>query len=386
MLSWASVAGMRTATAVTVAAAREDENGDGGDPAVASIALGNAMAFSLTTGGVIGVLAWIILPDLLDTLGPDAHTLTGLAVSTIPVVMVTNLCLSIQLSLGNLKRFQIAQVISPATTLLVICLMLATGELSPPKVIVALLFGSASSLVAGCTGLPWRTITVSLSQLRADLRFGMRAHIGEFCRLANLRLDYLFLAVAASATQLGLYSTANNLLFPLFSLPATVSILLIPSVARGRKSAESVSHKIAGIRREAIRYSAFGLIAGLGLALVAPYLVPFLLGESYRDMVVLVWILLPGYVMLSTSTIISSGAAGLRRPWVGNLSEGTAMVITLTLLPLLLGPLGARGAALTSTIAYSVAAIVAWTGLGQVAKRSATANTMDPAIVGADVG
>ena len=95
------------------------------------------------------------------------------------------------------------------------------------------------------------------------------------------------------------------------------------------------------------------------LAALAPIAVPLLFGSAFQPVVMLVWVLIPGYMARTYFSLVIAGTLGVRRPWVGNVTEVAGLAVTAALLPLLLPRYGALGAAITSTAAYCASAVVA---------------------------
>nr|MDQ6910198.1 oligosaccharide flippase family protein [Actinomycetota bacterium] len=228
----------------------------------------------------------------------------------------------------------------------------------------------ASTIVAG-RGLPWRRMAVEIRTLGQDLRFGVWAQLGSFFRLTNLRLDYLVMSAMLPSRELGLYATANNVLLPLYTLPAAVSLLLAVKVSKASHGSKGPHpRQLALIIAEAWRYTLVALAGGLVIGMASFAVVPLILGSAYNDSVGLIWILLPGSVLFCYTTISTAGAVAMQRVWVGILAEGAAAVATVLLLPFLLPSLQAEGAAITSSVAYGLSAVAAATGLFVVRGRA----------------
>jgi O-antigen/teichoic acid export membrane protein len=82
-------------------------------------------------------------------------------------------------------------------------------------------------------------------------------------------------------------------------------------------------------------------------------LVPFLFGDSFRDAVPLVMVMVPATIMLGMNQLLSTAFRGLGRPGVGSKSELIGVVVTVVALVLLLPRYGVFGAAVASLLAYT---------------------------------
>jgi O-antigen/teichoic acid export membrane protein len=175
-----------------------------------------------------------------------------------------------------------------------------------------------------------------------------------------------------SASQVGYYGVANNLMMPVTSLAAAGALLLTPRVAAMGRSGPPAGvdeTQLISIRDEGRRYLLVSTAGAAVLAALAPVAVPLVFGPAFRPVVVLVWVLIPGYIARTYAGMVSAGTLGARRSWVGNLAEGAGFVVTAALLPFLLPRYQALGAAITSTAAYSTAALVAFLSIRRLARQ-----------------
>jgi O-antigen/teichoic acid export membrane protein len=101
-----------------------------------------------------------------------------------------------------------------------------------------------------------------------------------------------------------------------------------------------------------------GALAALALALIAQPLLVTMYGPEFDESLVPLLILLPGSVAWSAYRIVASGLQGLNRPGQTSRAQLVATLVTLVGLALTLRPWGIRGAALTSSVAYTTAFVV----------------------------
>jgi O-antigen/teichoic acid export membrane protein len=153
-------------------------------------------------------------------------------------------------------------------------------------------------------------------------------------------------------------------MMPVLTIASASAALITPAVAKlgaeGGDKQRARRKQLQLIRSEAHRVVLLGVCGAVLLAVAAPMLVPFLLGDAFEPAVVLIWILLVGYVARAYCAVVAAGAAGLRVARIAGVAEAAALVVTVTMLPFLLPRLEAVGAAITSTCAYVVTAVVAF--------------------------
>jgi O-antigen/teichoic acid export membrane protein len=380
LLGWLSLLGLNTAASVRIAR---------GQHAAVATTLGSAAAHSVVVGGIVAVGAIAIIPAGLKHLGENADGLVMLALATIPTIVLADILMSVNMALGRLAVANLCRVVAPVVTFCGTLMLIVTHALTPGRVVGVTIAGGIVALAFAAFGLPWQRITLSASQYGPDLKFGAKAHVAGLLGLANARLDLLIMSVFLASSQVGYYSVANNLMMPVMAFASAGTVLLTPRVARmGRRERRDQvdDAQFAAIREDARAYLIVAAGGGLILALLAPLVVPLLFGSAFQPVVVLAWVLIPGYVARTYAGLTSAGALGICRPWVGNVTEAAGLVVTAALLPILLPRYDALGAAITSTAAYCTSAVVAMYAirrLGHQMRASSAPATGDYPEVGA---
>jgi O-antigen/teichoic acid export membrane protein len=116
------------------------------------------------------------------------------------------------------------------------------------------------------------------------------------------------------------------------------------------------------------------------LAAALPIFLPLIFGQDFKPAVELAWILLPGFIAHGYATIVDAGMVGMRTPWVGNLSQGAGALVTASLLPFLLPAYEAKGAAIVSSLAYTVSAGVALWASSRIYRTGLAATPAPPPV------
>lgn len=363
ILGWLSVIGVNTAASIRVATGQRD---------ALPTTLGTAVVHSAVVGGVVMLGAIVVIPPALAHLGGNAQELTVWTLATIPTIILADILMSVNVALGRLAVANWGRVIGPLLLLAGTGLLVLRHAVAPGPIVALTIASGMVSLVIGAIGLPWRRLVVSLRELFGDLRFGAKAHLATLVGMANARLDLLLMSVFVSASQVGYYGVANNMMIPVSTLGAAAAVLITPRVARmadhDRRAGINES-QFASIRKDARRYLLASAAGGVVLATLAPIGVPLLFGSAFQPVVVLVWVLIPGYIARTYFVLMIAGTLGVRRPWVGNVTEGAGLAVTAALLPLLLPRYGALGAAITSTASYCMSALVAMCAIRRLARQ-----------------
>lgn len=353
VLGWIAGFGLGAAIQVRVARTRECDRAS-----ALATAAGNSLAYSFGIGGVVVLLAYLPLQRALGNLGDDTTFTVGLPLLMLPIAMFSSILGHLQIGLGRSRQYSTSISAGPIITLAVILVVHALADLTPAMLVMSYVPGSLVSLGISMRGLPWRRARVNLAQLGGDLSLGVKIWFSTAMDLANVRLDLLVMAVVLTASDVGLYSTANNLMMPIVALPAAI-MQLAPTTTGNIDASHGRVESLRVLRGEVLMALAVAAMIGIGVALLAPVVVHMLLGQRYENSVVLAWILIPGFVCRSVTGVITAGANGLGLPGIGNLAQGAGLAITLAMLPIFLPAFGATGAAVTSTVSYTASALVA---------------------------
>lgn len=355
--------------------------------------VGHALGYTVAVGIPISALAALWMPRVLGHLEGNSAPLVVWTMASIAPALLGEFTSSINLGLGRVSWYNLSRVSNAVVTLVGMVTLYLTGSLTASRAIAIIVAGSLVALVISMFGLPWARLRMNTPQLRQDIWFGCQLHSSTLLAMASLRLDVLVMAAFLPAAQVGLYSTANNVMLPVMLAADTGASLLAPAVARLRSTQdnEDMADHIQVIRREASYYMRWSLFGGVALFLTAPFVIPALMGPGFQDSVHLVWILIPGYVGRAYGNLLLSGTVGMRRPVLSNLAQLAGVVATAALLPILLPRFGAVGAAVTSTVSYLLLAFVAHIGIGKLRPisskpQSPNSTGRSPGVVASTVG
>ncbi len=158
------------------------------------------------------------------------------------------------------------------------------------------------------------------SVLRQGWSFAWRGHFGNVAQFLNYRLGLYLIGLALTAEAAGLYWLGVTVTELLWYAPAALAGVLLPRVARGEKGGQQ-SLEVANT----LGWGMIGL--GIVMAILAPWVLPALWGESFRGAVPVLWILLPGAACFTWSKVLTGDLAGRGHPGWGSLSSGMGLLV-----------------------------------------------------------
>jgi O-antigen/teichoic acid export membrane protein len=179
----------------------------------------------------------------------------------------------------------------------------------------------------------------------ATLHYGWRVAIGQLFRFFSGRFDVLVLSLMAPLATVGNYAVAQTVAEIVLVVPQSFGYVVLPMVAAG------AAHRAAPALRLVGTLTLFGVIA---VAVVGPALILVGFGAAFRPALVPFFILLPGIWMLGCANICGSVLSGKKRPGAASVLAGGAALATLAFDLILIPPFGIVGAAIASTVAYSL--------------------------------
>lgn len=316
----------------------------------------NSIILSLLFG-CLGIAAVVLLVAIVPAAGGGAETLLlAMTLGSLPaLVLSTNLRFLIQGDYG----FAVTNFVwvLPAVLNLTINGVFALAGALTVGVAVATWIGGQ---LLGTAILAWYVARRSVgfgrpsySLAQETLGFGLKSHIGRVMLLGNYRLDAWILGAIAGAKELGLYSVAVAFAEALFLLPTALAAVQRPDLVRA--SQEEAAHRTAVIFRGAL---AVTLVAAVALIAIAPLVVLGLFGEEFRGSIDDLRVLTLGAFGIVALKQIGNALTARQLPTQASFGIGVAFVATIVLDVLLIPSLGGLGAALASSLSYTLGGIV----------------------------
>jgi O-antigen/teichoic acid export membrane protein len=222
------------------------------------------------------------------------------------------------------------------------------------------------AIVPGLRREPVATANARGSGVVEAIRFALPAYSGNLAQFLNYRLDLFLVGLFLGIRGVGLYALAVSLCQLLWILSNSAAAVLFPRVSSVIEQPEVVAAESAQICRVV-----FGLtvVGGAGMAIVATVLLPLVYGQAFQPSVEpLLW-LLPGIVAFSVTNVLASFMAGVGRPGLNAAVSILGVAVTVPLDLVLIPRLGITGAALASTISYSIstfATLAVFSRLGRI--------------------
>ena len=318
---------------------------------------------ALVMAGATALVAVAVVAAIVLALGPSAtaHRLgltvpavLGLAVLAIVPSMVAAFCASYLLGRGRIRLVSMTNVIGLGAELVVLAVLALTGTLTVlSAVAVWILMVSGQSIAWGGAalragaGTPARAANL----VREGRAYALKSWLGNTVNLLSLRQDVLLLAVLANTHEVGIYTVGVAAAELAWYIPTALQ-----SVATVKFASEDDTVELAQrLNRSVWPYTV--LFSGLIVMVAAP-LIPLVYGAPFHASILPLVLLLPGILATSMSSALSAWLSGSGHPGDPAGANVVNMVVNLVANVLLAPRLGASGAAIASSISYSVASVL----------------------------
>ena len=314
----------------------------------------NSLLFALFAGSLLAIALSLLAsfrPSWFSLVSPDLIRIASLS---IPFQLLTLIGLNILLAVGKLREFNLLDLVGQSFVLInaLIVLVWLRGSLdglvklntatsiAVGIVVAALLIATGKKLLQS----RWRGDAKLLRQM---ITYGVKFHVSVLAGAIIFRADLLVVNHFRGPAEAGVYSVATQFSLLLMLLPSVIATLLFPRV-----TAEQDAH--GETTMQVTRHTAVIMLVCCAAAVPVSFLLPLIYGAAFADATVLLLMLLPGVYLIGLESVLVQhfNALGLPRRipvyWL------VTLVINLVLVFGLVPRLGARGAAIASTISYAL--------------------------------
>ena len=192
------------------------------------------------------------------------------------------------------------------------------------------------------------------SKITSDsLRYGSKSYIQIVIGSLTYRLDIVLVAFFLDPEQVAFYSIATSIAEVAWYIPNSVGVVLFPRLS---KVPPIEVHQItAKVCRNTLGLTTIMVVL---IFLSSWFIVPLVYGSVYRAALSPLMILLPGIIFMALYKVLSRDFTSRDRQQITILASSSALLIIVGLSWFLIPKLGINGAALASSIGYTVAGIL----------------------------
>jgi O-antigen/teichoic acid export membrane protein len=308
----------------------------------------------------LGAIALLVLPfrDILGEkmLANVSGWYLSVAVALVPFYILTTYLTSILYALNHFQAATRRTLVSAGfrlagTFLVLVVLHKGLFEAFLVSVVVGVL--TAVWLLATVSARTSVSLRPNIEVASTTLRFGLKSHAQTLLTALHLRLDHFLIALFLGPSEVAFYAIASHIAELIGSIHRPVSIVLYPRFAS--TSDARIHDTTITVCRHVLFLEA---IAAAAILLGSKLVIGVLYGPDYLPAVQPLFILIPGVLMLSIFNLLTRNFMSRDKQQI-TIAAGTAGLAVNILLNIILVPmLGISGAALASTISYSLATVL----------------------------
>jgi O-antigen/teichoic acid export membrane protein len=328
----------------------------------------------LLSGGLSIVLIGITLlalPFLAETVLRAAPLdLLLLAVATIPFQLVAAFAGATLIGRQTMRNYNLILIGQSVLMVVLIVALVGIAGFGVAGAIVSTIVVAAATAVATVLELRRSVAADPEDATRRGVRvrelaaFGAKIYPASLAGFFGYRADIFMLsALLGDPAAIGLYTLGVSLAELTFFVPDAVSTVFFPRVAGMER--ESADEQVARVTRFTVLIT---LIATVGLIPAAVVAVNVVLPE-FTDSLPAFLVLLPGIICLTVAKVLASYVGGLGIPLRVAAASGTALAVNIVANLLLIPPLGIMGAAVASTVSYTLNAAMLLTIASRLSRR-----------------
>ena len=316
----------------------------------------------------VGVWAVVLEPELFVT-----GTAYWLYAAALPAVVAYTLLTSFLHGSSRFVALTIVAVTQGAVSFAAVGLLWVVDELDVATAIAAWTasFAAADVLCLALVGLgridPRIVLKPRWRPLKDQVVYGIKGQAANMAALFNYRLDQFLVAAFISRAAVGHYTVAVGLGESVWWLSSAVAVVMLPRLtAMDEGEAQEITPIVS---RNTLFVSA---LAAIGVVVVSPLAIQMLFGQAfYPEAFLPLVLLMPGIVAASATRVLGSYLFSQGRIIYNTYATFIALGVTVGLDLVLIPLLDVEGAAIASSVAYTLALVATVHWYRRVSRRSA---------------
>ena len=314
----------------------------------------NGALFGLTVGSGCALAVWLLSGIILPGVPAD---LTRLAVLAIPFQAVTILVFNLFLARGEIKWFNFLDYLNQSFVLIncIGALVIVGGGL---VILVAANAATAIFMMMLTAIIFYRYVRrnfpvfmwrLDASLLTTMLQYAVKGYVLWIATFLVYRLDLIIVNYFRGAAEASVYAVASQCALLLLLIPSTVSQVL---------QSKMVAQDLRGeFTCRVARGTSLLLAVACLLSIPMAVLVARVYGPDFSMLPQMLWILLPGVFFVGMQQVLTQYFFATGLSWRLPLSWVLTLVISLGLDLWFVPRYGAIGAAIVSTVSYSLISV-----------------------------
>lgn len=315
----------------------------------------NSIILSVFLGSFSALTFFVILNMFPNVLKDVDFNLLLMIIIVMPMIFLTNFFSSILLGMQKIYRYNF---IIFTQNFFILFLLLGFLFFIKESIFFVILAWSFASIISGIISIILINKVIKLkinfdtNLFKKTLQFGLKSYVSNIVGFLLYRIDMFIVNFFLGIVFVGYYSISVMLAETLWYLPSSVGTVILSHTLNLKESQSNELTPI--ICRNTIFIT---IIFAILLLIFGNHIIIAFFGNAFEPSILPLQILLIGVVAMSINKILSNELIARGMPLIGAIAALIALSINLPLNILLIPKLGLSGAALSSTIAYSISTI-----------------------------
>lgn len=283
-----------------------------------------------------------------------------IALASFPSSLLLSFIITHFQGLQKFKELNLALILQSVVSLFIVVIIILFQRDSVSYLLVAYLTGNIVAMLVSYKKLQIYLVDDLADELNVErkedytkksLKYGLKSHLSNILAFVNYRADILIVNGIAGPAAAGVYIVSIQLTEKIWLLSQSVGTVLLPKLSE-LSGDDNKKKKLTPQVSRWVLFITFFLATLLGS--VSYVLIEFLFGDKFMGAVSALLILLPGTVLASSSRVLANDVASRGKPELNMYSSIFVVVTNISLNLILIPDFGIQGAALATTLAYSL--------------------------------
>ncbi|KYD19798.1 flippase [Caldibacillus debilis] len=306
---------------------------------------------------VIGILSIVLFRDTFFKGVPIIYLF--IILSVLPLLFANSFLQAVFQGLQDFKVFNLVAIFGSIMNLVFLIIVVLLLRLNVVGAIISFFASVIAPTLILIIYLKKRNIIVrfkyiSKEFIKDSFIYGYKAHLSNILAFVNYRADILMISYFLSPAAVGIYNVAVSIAEKLWVVSQPVSAVLFPRISSA-KTDEERNNLTAKVARNVLLLS---IIIGFILFLISDLFIEIMFGEKYKAASNIIKILLVGITLFSAERILSNDLAGRGKPELNLYTSLFTVVVNIILNLIFIPKWGFYGAAVATSVAYSLTFIL----------------------------
>ncbi len=277
-----------------------------------------------------------------------------LSLSLVPLILFFNLGCQAFLGLQKIKKYNFISFFQSGLFLIFLAILLLVMHFGVTVTILSQIFSYALALlllifiiVKETKGIDFR---INFQYLKESLVYGVKVYLSGIFDFLHSRIDLFFINFFLNPFSAGIYFASVRLAEGVWLFSISTGTILLPKVA-SEKDPKRLKEFTPLVCRNVL---AISLLIILALLIISGWLIAFLYSVEFLNAVAPFRILLVGILAVSGWHILANDLSARGKPMLNTYAIGASVILNIILNILFIPKWGINGAALATTVSYTV--------------------------------